>query len=242
MARPVVSPIWSPEAIIAAVAHRKRADLASRRLHPRDDEPIKRYAQDIGLVIWASNNLHAAIFEIFWSLLGVRAYDRWESHLLANTLWHQIQNDSTQRDMMLDTARIAVTPDARAAKKIEWIVQMANKFGTYRNVAAHVPVLVSEGRLLADPAASRLQAGLRFRHINHETFWRVLLGDILALSHYARSVSQYPHSSLPRRPQLRSLRAIQEIETALALQTQRQGRSRRGRPSRPKRKPSGRGS
>lgn len=91
----------------------------------------------------------------------------------------------------------------------------AHKFGTYRNVAAHVPVIVFDRRILADPTASRLQAGLRFRHINHETFWRLLSGDLLVLAHYARQLAKHPFASSLRKPPLRSLRAIQEIESPL---------------------------
>lgn len=40
------------EAVLADVTRRVRADFFSRRLEPRDEGPIRRYAQDIGLVIW----------------------------------------------------------------------------------------------------------------------------------------------------------------------------------------------
>lgn len=56
-----------------------------------------------GLALWAWNSLHANLFMIFWFLLA-RGHPEGIREMAAG-IWHQIQNDSTQREMLLSVAR-----------------------------------------------------------------------------------------------------------------------------------------
>src|SRR5437016_5645567 len=82
---------------------KKKPRALSRRLPIGFSAEIRRYATQTGLAVWAWNSLHANLFLIFWFLLR---RDRPEGiRPMAAGIWHQIQSDSTQRAMLLSTAR-----------------------------------------------------------------------------------------------------------------------------------------
>jgi hypothetical protein len=70
-----------------------------RRLPSAFAKEIRAYAARTGLAAWAWNALHANLFTMFWFLIsqGNASY-----HATAHRIWHTIQNDSTQREMLLN--------------------------------------------------------------------------------------------------------------------------------------------
>jgi hypothetical protein len=195
----------------------------SRRLPLGMEKQINRYAQDIGLMMWAWNRLHAHLFEIFWHLLTKgRATD---AHLLANSLWHQIQSDKTQREMLLAAARAELQNNKAALARIEWLCDVVGKLSQGRNVGAHVYAVFSphsRKRPLADPRANRIRPGQVFELIDHRRFWRALTGDLNVLAHYALRVSRPIYGfrePWPRRPTLQCPQEIQRINQTLGKQT-----------------------
>jgi hypothetical protein len=200
--------------------------FVTRRLPEGLEEEIQRYARDTGLMMWAWNLLHAHMFEIFWYLLALDRHRGDTSHPLANSLWHQIQNDSTQRQMMMEAARAELSKDPATLRRVTWLFSMADKYSVYRNIPAHVPAIFSPHipkRPSADKTASRLQAGVRFDLIDHGTFWRMMTGDLIALRHYALRLSRPIfgfREPWPRRPRLRALGEMERINQAHGLRMQ----------------------
>jgi hypothetical protein len=73
---------------------------------------------------------------------------------------------------------------------------------------------------IADPSASREQARRRFNEIKHDQFWRLLTGDLNALSLYAARLAFEIYrpgfeGPLPHRPRLRSLAQIDRASNQL---------------------------
>jgi hypothetical protein len=99
-------------------------------------------------------------------------------------------------------------------------VRVVARLSIYRNVAAHTPAIFSPHMVtipIADPSASREQARRRFNEIKHDQFWRLLTGDLNALSLYAARLAFEIYrpgfeGPLPHRPRLRSLAQIDRIE------------------------------
>lgn len=122
----------------------------------------------------------------------------------------------------------------RLLKNITWIIEKADKLGTFRNIAAHTSLMFSAlnaDSLLADPFSTRTQTLRRFKEIKHEQFWRLLAGDYRALSVYASTISYGffrpgVGGPLPRRPRLLAIPKIEEIDALIARLAQNQAPSR----------------
>jgi hypothetical protein len=212
----------------------------SRRLPPGFAKEIRRYASQTGLALWAWNSLHANLFLIFW-YLSARGHDFYRD--TAYGVWHAIQNDSTQREMLVNVAKAELAGRKQLLRRIVWLVRMANSLSIYRNIAAHTPAIFSPRlRYLpaADPSAARESARKRFNEIKHDKFWRSLTGDLNALSLYASAIFLHisglvPPEPLPHRPKLRSLVQISQIEGQIGrisrsvVQTRQQSALRRKR-------------
>jgi hypothetical protein len=133
--------------------------------------------------MWAWNSLHASLFLIFWHL--IRGGHPRMTQATAHRIWHTIQNDSTQRDMILGTVQTHPSIPPALAKRIIWLLKTADRLSTYRNIAVHTPAIFS--RYLktipsAEQQSTRTAARLRFNEIGHDQFWRFLTGDLNALS------------------------------------------------------------
>ena len=150
----------------------------------------------------------------------------------AHRIWHTIQNDSTQRDMIAGTVQTHPWIPPALAKRIIWLLKTADRLSTYRNIAVHTPALFS--RYLktipsAEPQSTRTTTRLRFNEIRHDQFWRFLTGDLNALSLYAAHIAEATRVpaigtvSLPRRPRLRSLSQIDRIEGQISRLAQSGG-------------------
>lgn len=206
--------------------HTRPAPFATRRLPKGMEKQIRRYAQDIGLVMWAWNRLHAHVFEIFWYVLT--GSDRpAQGHALAVGLWHQIQNDSTQREMLIEAARVELSSNPAALTRLEWLLARIKDLSKYRNVAAHVDAVFSphmRKRPAGNPVASRLQYGMRFDLIDHRRFWKIFAGDLNILGHYALRLSRpiygFPEP-WPRKPKLLTPPLISKIEGEIGRRTRR---------------------
>jgi hypothetical protein len=214
----------------------------SRKLPMGFSKEIRQFAAHTGLAMWAWNSLHANLFLIFW-FLSARGHDFY--HATAYSMWHAIQNDSTQRDMLLNVARAELTEQQSLLRRIIWLVKTANQLSSYRNIAAHTPAIFSPHfRFLpaADPTAAREGARKKFNEIKHDDFWRTLTGDLNSLSLYAGAVAfeilgWNPREPLPHRPRLRSLAHIAQIEGQIGRLAQSEAHSLRQSASRRKRTP-----
>jgi len=215
----------------------------SRRINRQFSKEIREYAARTGLALWSWNGLHANMFLIFW-FITARGHDFY--HETAHSLWHAIQNDSTQREMLLKVAIAELADDQRLLMKIRWLITVTGKLGRYRNIAAHTHAIFSpqfEILPVADASAAREGARKAFNEIKHDQFWRALSGDLNALTLYARAIAfrilgWTPPTPLPHRPKLRSLEQIVQIENQINRLAQLEAHSLPQSPSRGKRKSS----
>lgn len=203
---------------------------------------IRQYAARTGLAVWAWNSLHANLFTLFWFIAsrGQPLY-----HTTAHRIWHTIQNDTTQREMLLNVANANLAFNKTMLQRVRWIIKTTNSLSTYRNIAAHTPAAFSpylQDRPAADPFAARDQARKRFLEIKHDQFWRVLVGDLNALSAYTAGVAveiSQPGfgGTLPHRPRMQSLAQIARIEGQISRLAQSEARSHQQFASQLKRRP-----
>lgn len=161
----------------------------------------QRHARQIGEITLAWNNLQADLYEIFAALVADKNHD------LAHGLWHSIQSDKTQRDMLKSVARAVLSQRKRLLANIEWIIKKAEMLSPFRNDAAHTAMSFHTGRFAPNPHASRKQSLDRLYLKPVSVNWRKVRGDLYVLGSFAKwmwaevadpgSVATWPH-----RPQL----------------------------------------
>lgn len=83
-----------------------------RRLPSHFTQKVSRHARHIGEIAWAWNSLQANLFQLFHAIVSPK------NHALAYGLWHLIQSDKTQREMVLEAARAGVA-DKQIRSNIE---------------------------------------------------------------------------------------------------------------------------
>jgi hypothetical protein len=166
---------------------------------------------------------------IFWHVIGLND-DFAADEQIANRIWHSIQSDKTQREMLWNAAEIKLSKKPKELAALKWILKQTGDLAQCRNVAAHVPVLFPEKTGMKprpDPWSSRREAGDVHRLINHEKFWRLLAGDLSALSRYtgglARRLMSYgTPPSLLNKPVLQAAGEFRLIKDQLSRQKQAQ--------------------
>lgn len=110
----------------------------------------RRHAIHIGEIALAWNALQGSLYQIFFALIG--------DNETAFGLWHTIQSDKTQRDMLVSTAKARLANRKRLLRNLEWVVQKATVLGTFRNDAIPTPMNFRSGGFAADPLVTRKQA------------------------------------------------------------------------------------
>jgi len=180
----------------------------SRRIPKIKEKVVQTHAQHVGEIVWASNALHSQLFDLFWTLVSK------PNHLLDYNIWHCIQSDSTQREMLEGVAKAVLPAKSAMLKRIQWIIDSAGKLSRYRNDAVHTPItfIFRKGKLTLHPdyLSGRRPALERLAQKTTEQRWPGLRGDLIALSEFAFAVSvalNHPGKTgpLPRRPRLRSV-------------------------------------
>jgi hypothetical protein len=79
-----------------------------------------------GLALWAWNSLHANLFLIFWYLIR-GGYPRM-TRTTAHRIWHTIQNDSAQREMLLGAAQTDARVNSELLARVIWLVSTPTAF------------------------------------------------------------------------------------------------------------------
>ena len=204
----------------------------SRRLPRGFEIQIRRYALHTGLASWAWARVHSHLFLIFWFTMSNR--NATDGHSTAHSIWNQIQNDSTQREMLLGVIRIRLVDHKQLVDATEWVIKTLNRLSLYRNIIAHTAALFSpylKRTPAADPAGARIMHRQRFDIIAHDRFWRDLAGDLNALANYSLAIASMMHDpSKPRaslrKPKLLSLAQIDRIDSQISRLVQSKERSR----------------
>ena len=193
----------------------------SRRLDPKYEDKIRAYATETGLAGWAWADFCGDLFILFWFLI-IRT-DWQQTAERAHGVWHTIQSDKTQRQMVKTLADAELRTRPKLHKRVKWILDQADELSIWRNMAAHVPASFSDAYAsapVADPQSTRTYMRHRFDRVDHAKFWNLLTGDLIALGEYTFYVASALHpkgadAPLPRRPEMRSPREIHRIEASI---------------------------
>ena len=162
--------------------------IDTRRRRPRrtniqfDPPAFEEHTKQIGEIIYLWNRLHSQLFMIFWSLT-----DR-KNHAFASGIWHSIQSDSTQRQMVETAAKLKL--GKRLAGHVAWICKGHERLSRYRNAFAHVGFYghYSDG-FIPDDLSARKGALELFEEMPKADIFRKLRGDLMALVIYAEDVA-----------------------------------------------------
>lgn len=222
-------------ASVMVVTERSKALAKALDRKPRSRSPISRrleakHGRHVGEVVIAWNDLQGSLFMIFWALLG-------KSHAVAHGIWHTIQSDKTQREMLAGVAKADLEDRPKALESVMWLLKAAAALSSYRNDSAHtpiMPVVTATGTIGVAPNmfSGRGPAIERLVATPLDQVWRRVRGDLYALARYGQLIAHVLMSSggasppWPRRPRLLAVRV-----------SNRKGGPAHRRPPRAKRKP-----
>ncbi|WP_146030150.1 hypothetical protein [Methylocella silvestris] len=159
---------------------------------PRREPPeemrsaYREHSERIGMAIAAWNDLHANLYIVFWSIIGLHEDPRNDTFALS--LWHAARSERVQRKMLLETAKLKLPKrDEYASREIPWILQQVDILSGYRNILAHTAIIFhqSPARIpKADPWSSNAKSKRFYALVAENNLWSQLSGDFWALSHY----------------------------------------------------------
>jgi len=179
------------------------------RRTPGDAKLTRQHAKQVGELVVAWNRLQSTLFQLFWTLLAR------DNHALAHGIWHCIQSDKTQREMLLATIKGTRAKGEKMRGHLEWIVKKTGELSPYRNDAAHTGIFFAylpDGQgVVPDLIASRRNALDRLLKTPVDSYWRIVRGDLVALNAFATAIwsritfpDEMTHGPLPSRPRLRA--------------------------------------
>ena len=177
----------------------------NRRVPGLFQATYRRHAIHVGEIAVAWNALQSGLFQVFWALVSP------DNHAVAFGLWHCIQSDKTQREMLLAVAKAALS-EGRMRRNVEWMCAKAELISPHRNDAAHTPISVYFGStagfsVIPNPMSTRTPAYQRLSAEPTDKLWRRVRGDLIALTNYAVTIAAEireigPLVPSPRRPRL----------------------------------------
>lgn len=196
----------------------------SRRIGKLIKPNVERYSLKVGGVVWATNQLQGQFFRIFAALACPNNSN------IAHAIWHSITSDKTQREMMVEVAKIALKERKRLLSAVVWLSKSAGQIATYRNDAIHTPTTVDlqkwervrDGKtiwrfnLRPDEESGSTQRVARLTRVDMYRLFQQMRGDLYELAQYAKMVrweittDKRPLPPLPRRPTLQSPRLFQQ--------------------------------
>src|SRR5580704_11611935 len=92
--------------------------IKRRRAWPPDQWKLwRKHAHQVGEIVTAWNDLQAVCYRLFATLSEAKNPGYMN---IAHGIWHSVQSDKTQREMMLAAARGALNPKSRALGQIKW--------------------------------------------------------------------------------------------------------------------------
>lgn len=185
----------------------------SRRIPKKIQRAVSKHARQIGEIAFSWNLLQDAFFELFWI---VTTEHKPEKHPMVHAIWHSIQSDKTQREMLRDAAMAHDSLSVRYVGNIKWAIKKAAKLSEFRNDAVHTAVrfTISAGRTIPIPqhGSGRTQAVERLLANPTAKVWQRVRGDLSALANFCHALSTSyvahgPRGPLPCRPRLLALPA-----------------------------------
>lgn len=190
-----------------------KALTISRRLSGPWFDGVKRHAGQAGQIMWGWNFLQSGLLHIFHQIVSP------DNRPLALALWHSIQSDKAQRDMLLSAAKATLAEQPKLLGDIDWLVKRADDLSPYRNDSAHTGISLGgvwdakrRFRMMVYPDQNSSKPSSLERLLARpvDSYWRTVKGDLWVLGRYATSVAGRINGDgsfgpLLRRPRLLSL-------------------------------------
>jgi hypothetical protein len=200
----------------------------SRRPRPETQPAAGKHAKHVGEVIHAWNAAHAALFGIF---IRVGAGG---DPVLAHALWHTIQSDKTQRDMVQAAVYVKLTRPLSVLNAVTWGIAALNELSKYRNDSAHTEMMFFRDDSVPGISARRTSM-TRLLDNPLDKHWRALRGDLHALASYLIAIDWAIELGLPRplsrRPLLRLVRSKSAQSQERLRRAKKEARQRQRRSS-----------
>lgn len=175
----------------------------SRKRRASESKVVSRHARQLGEVVHAWNSAHGSLYMLFVTLL--------QSEPMAEGIWHTIQSDKTQREMVEKTALGAIHFSVSIRNAVIWTTKAMHHLASYRNDAAHVQMVVAPDAsghsfdLIPNSLTARSSALKRLSDSPLEKNWHKLRGDLIAIDNYATDLmwamltgAARPYSHRPR--------------------------------------------
>jgi hypothetical protein len=216
------------------------ARVTLRRERPRDEtDQIDAYVSKVGKANVEWNELSAALFGIFWALVGGRGK---RPRDLATALWNMTPSDDHQRRLLRIFAEATLFDRKPLLARIGWLLKSIGDIAQYRNIGTHLPIEFTEwtpgtkslGFAFDGVRPSLMLSAVMVEHYEPK-FWDLLRGDLYALSQFAGAIGLHiaapqalPSGALPYKPRLRSLPAM-KLGSQIVPKSKRPKRKRRRR-------------
>jgi hypothetical protein len=71
------------------------------------EKQFEPYAIELGKLVYAWNRLHEKLFDLFWAVTGL------QNGNIANAIWHSIDRDRAQRQMLRKAAQVLFAHEKR---------------------------------------------------------------------------------------------------------------------------------
>ncbi len=188
----------------------RNARRISRRIPRHITVAVRQHNRQVGDILWAWNLVQDQLFGLF-------SYFFADKRHLSSAIWHTIQSDKVQREMLSAIARADLPANSKTFANIKWLLDRIGDLSPLRNDPAHTPIYVarlSVGSALIPSAISGRPAAVdRLTARPTKQIWRAARADLFVLAVYAREISirlenptrQALLGPLPRRPALLSL-------------------------------------
>lgn len=180
-----------------------------RRVSPDIKSPVRSLALATGELLWASSQTHTAFCNVFALLVAK------ENLNVGYAIWHAVQADSSQRQMLAALIDARLPKTSRVTKSLLWAKEKADKLATLRNDAAHMASAFQTDskpyRLVPNPLGNAPNRTERLKGVSDLiTHFRAVKGDLIQLAGYVHALffkialpsGPYPW---PRRPTMKSL-------------------------------------
>lgn len=171
------------------------------RTNPDSGAPaFDEHARQIGEIIYLWNKLQGDLFWIFFGLTRAKKADWFAEYETAMSIWHSIQSDKTQKEMVAGVARWRLAPRLRS--HVLWLCRAHEKLSPYRNAFAHVGFHYhwETNAYIPYDLGARKSALERLAAYPKRELFRKLRGDLAALSDYASSLGSRIHYPRARSP------------------------------------------
>jgi hypothetical protein len=167
---------------VAEGAFRRTRRRAGRTNTQVDQAAFEEHARQVGEIVYLWNRLHGELFMIFWSITDRKDYE------FALSIWHSIQSDSTQRQMIEGAAKARLKPRMRG--HVLWLCRCHERLAPYRNAFAHVGFyyLWEVRDFVPNDLGAREAAIKRLAEYPKPNLFKKLRGDLRALVEYAEDI------------------------------------------------------